>query len=97
MLHNDSRTQKCRGFMMLPPAARVIVLLLCCWRQADRCAHLGMQLEEDFIRSNPEWVKELELMLQTKEKAEIQALSSFGFQYLSHTYLPSKLERGDWI
>ena len=23
-------------------------------------------------------------MLKTKEKAEIQALSSFGFQYLSH-------------
>lgn len=42
-----------------------------------------LQLEEDFITSNPEWVSELELMLRTKEKAEIQALSSFGFQYLS--------------
>lgn len=32
-----------------------------------------MQLEEDFIKANPEWVTELELMLRTKEKAEIQA------------------------
>jgi meiotic recombination protein SPO11 len=55
------------------------------------------QVEEDFIKANPEWVKELELMLQTKEKAEIQALSSFGFQYLSQVYLPLKLQEADWI
>lgn len=30
-------------------------------------------------------------------KAEIQALSSFGFQYLSQQYLPLKLQEGDWI
>ena len=30
-------------------------------------------------------------------KAEIQALSSFGFQYLSQVYLPLKLQEGDWI
>lgn len=54
-------------------------------------------MEEDFIRSNPEWVAELELMLKKKEKAEIQALSSFGFQYLSQVYLPLKLQEGDWI
>eukprot|EP00878_Enallax_costatus_P035610 GHUV01039789.1.p1 GENE.GHUV01039789.1~~GHUV01039789.1.p1 ORF type:complete len:108 (+),score=28.35 GHUV01039789.1:342-665(+) len=54
-------------------------------------------LEEDFIRANPEWVAELELMLKKREKAEIQALSSFGFQYLSQVYLPLKLQEGDWI
>jgi meiotic recombination protein SPO11 len=36
-------------------------------------------------------------MLQTKVKAEIQALSNFDFQYLSDTYLPQKLRSGDWI
>jgi meiotic recombination protein SPO11 len=36
-------------------------------------------------------------MVETKEKAEIQALSTFGFQYLSHEYLPLKLQEGDWI
>jgi meiotic recombination protein SPO11 len=55
------------------------------------------QLEEDFVKANPEWVKELELMMKSKEKAEIQALSSFGFQYLTQEYLPLKLQEGDWI
>eukprot|EP00850_Spirogloea_muscicola_P020434 SM000216S06560 [mRNA] locus=s216:227398:229440:+ [translate_table: standard] len=54
-------------------------------------------LDEDFIRKDPAWYKELELMVRTREKAEIQALSSFGFQYLSEVYLPLKLQEGDWI
>lgn len=56
-----------------------------------------LQLEEEFIQANPEWVKELEIMICSKIKAEIQALSSFGFQYLSQVYLPLKLQEGDWI
>ncbi len=43
----------------------------------------ALQLEEDFIKANPEWVRELQIMVSSKVKAEIQALSSFGFQYLS--------------
>ncbi|KNC52926.1 uncharacterized protein AMSG_12234 [Thecamonas trahens ATCC 50062] len=54
-------------------------------------------LKEEFIKCNPEWVKELKLMLKTKVKAEIQALATFGFTYLSETYLPQKLAAGDWI
>ena len=55
------------------------------------------QMEEDFVKANPAWVEELEIMTRTKVKAEIQALSSFGFQYLSQVYLPLKLQEGDWI
>lgn len=54
-------------------------------------------LEEEFVKANPLWVKELEIMVTTRVKAEIQALSSFGFQYLSQQYLPLKLQEGDWI
>jgi meiotic recombination protein SPO11 len=54
-------------------------------------------LQEDFVQKNPLWCKELEMMLKTKQKAEIQALSSFGFQYLSQVFLPQKLAAGDWI
>lgn len=58
----------------------------------------GKQLmEEDFIKSNPKWHAELQTMVKSKVKAEIQALSSFGFQYLSQEYLPRKLKEGDWI
>jgi hypothetical protein len=50
-----------------------------------------LQMEEDFIQANPEWVKELEIMATSKVKAEIQALSSFGFQYLSQVSALSPL------
>ncbi|GFH52110.1 topoisomerase [Chaetoceros tenuissimus] len=54
-------------------------------------------LKEDFITKNKEWMKELQIMVDTKKKAEIQALSSFGFQYITETYLPRKIKEGDWI
>jgi len=54
-------------------------------------------LNEPFILKNPAWVEEIELMLRTGEKAEIQALSSYGFQYLTEQFLPRKLLEGDWI
>ena len=53
-------------------------------------------LEEDFIKANPLWHKELEMMVKSKIKAEI-LLSSFGFQYLSQVFLPQKLKEADWI
>ena len=37
------------------------------------------------------------VQVKTKKKAEIQALSSFGFQYITEEYLPRKLREGDWI
>lgn len=54
-------------------------------------------LQEDFIIKNPLWHAELDMMVRSHEKAEIQALSSFGFQYLTQVYLPLKLQEGDWI
>ena len=54
-------------------------------------------LEEDFIKQNEDWCKEIKMMLKLKKKAEIQALSVYGFQYLTKVYLPQKLKAGDWI
>lgn len=54
-------------------------------------------LEEEFVKKNKGWVEELEIMVKTKQKAEIQALSSFGFQYLSEVYLPLKIQQKDWL
>ncbi|MBD3187871.1 hypothetical protein GF325_13630 [Candidatus Bathyarchaeota archaeon] len=59
-----------------------------------RCKEM---LEEDFIKSNKPWHDDLNLMLKKKEKAEIQALSSRGFEYLTDEYLPTKIETQDWI
>lgn len=54
-------------------------------------------MKEEFIIKNPDWLRELELMLKMKKKAEIQALSNFGFQYLTEEYLPRKLAEQDWF
>ncbi|MBD3193749.1 MAG: hypothetical protein GF317_01745 [Candidatus Lokiarchaeota archaeon] len=54
-------------------------------------------LKEDFVKKNKEWAKDLELSLKLKKKAEIQALSSHGFEFLTEKYLPEKLTTGDWI
>ena len=54
-------------------------------------------LKEPFVQKNISWVEDLELMLKIKRKAEIQALSSHGFEYLTDNYLPTKLTTGDWI
>lgn len=65
--------------------------------QSSGLWHSPLQMEEEWVKSNPDWVEELGIMTRTKVKAEIQALSSFGFQYLTHIYLPLKLQEGDWI
>ena len=54
-------------------------------------------LDEDFVKKNLNWVEDLELMLNKKKKAEIQAFSSHGFEYITDNYLPTKLSTGDWI
>ncbi|ERM95711.1 DNA topoisomerase 6 subunit A [Amborella trichopoda] len=54
-------------------------------------------LEEEFVKKNPGWVEELGIMVKSRQKAEIQALSSFGFQYLSEVYLPLKIQQKDWL
>ena len=54
-------------------------------------------LKEDFIKANKKWGDDLKLMLKTEEKAEIQALTSRGYEFLVDDYLPNKLETGDWI
>ena len=54
-------------------------------------------LKEPFVQKNLNWVEDLELMLQKKKKAEIQAFSSHGFDFITDIYLPTKLSTGDWI
>jgi meiotic recombination protein SPO11 len=54
-------------------------------------------LKEDFVKKNKRWEEDLKLALQLKKKAEIQALSSHGLEFLSEQYLPEKLTTGDWI
>ncbi|KAL6543924.1 DNA topoisomerase 6 subunit A [Orobanche gracilis] len=54
-------------------------------------------LKRDFVKKNPGWKKELNLMMKSKQKAESEALSSLGFLYLTEVYLPLKLQEKDWL
>jgi len=54
-------------------------------------------LNEDFVKKNKKWETDLKLALKMNIKAEIQALSSHGFEFLTEQYLPEKLSTGDWI
>ncbi len=44
-----------------------------------------------------EWQREINLFLEKKLKAEIQALSSKNLQYISKTYLPDKIQAQDFL
>lgn len=44
-----------------------------------------------------EWQKEIEHMLKTGVKLELEALSSKDFSFITETYLPEKLKRKQWL
>ncbi|XP_066093324.1 meiotic recombination protein SPO11 isoform X2 [Saccopteryx bilineata] len=54
-------------------------------------------LKRPYITCQPFWRKEMEIMADSKMKAEIQALSFLSSDYLSRVYLPNKLRFGGWI
>ena len=58
---------------------------------------LDEMLNEEFVKNNKPWYNDLKLMKKLKVKAEIQALSAHGFEFLTESYLPNKIESGDWI
>lgn len=46
---------------------------------------------------HPKWQKEIKKFLQTKRKAEIEAMASKGLKFLSEKYLPEKLKNEDFL
>ncbi len=46
---------------------------------------------------NKRYQEEFQLMLERKEKAEVQALCSKNITYLSDVYIPKKMEERDWL
>ncbi len=43
------------------------------------------------------WLEEINIFLQKKAKLEIEALTSKGLRFLMDTYIPEKIESGDWV
>ncbi len=45
----------------------------------------------------PRWKVEIDIFLEKLSKLEIEALTSKGLRFLADTYIPSKIEVGDWL
>ncbi|KAK2851629.1 hypothetical protein Q5P01_007905 [Channa striata] len=54
-------------------------------------------LRRPYFTSQPEWQKEVELMQQSKVKAELQSLAAIAPDFLTSVYLPNKLQYGGWV
>ena len=44
-----------------------------------------------------EWQREIEHMMKTGVKLEIESLSNRGISFISEEYLPRKLKQKDWL
>ncbi|KAM3617123.1 uncharacterized protein V6R79_002478 [Siganus canaliculatus] len=62
-------------------------------RDEDKLSSL---LQRPYLTGQPDWQKEMELMQQTKVKAEIQSLAAIAPDFLTNVYLPNKLHYGGW-
>ncbi|XP_049632318.1 meiotic recombination protein SPO11 isoform X2 [Suncus etruscus] len=58
---------------------------------------LDSLLKRPYVNCQPFWRQEMEIMAESKMKAEIQALTSLSSDYLSRVYLPNKLKYGGWL
>jgi DNA topoisomerase VI subunit A len=56
------------------------------------------QLENyDWFKGHKLWQRQFKMMKAFKAKAEIQALSGRGIQFITKTYLPEKMKNKEWI
>jgi len=46
---------------------------------------------------NPEWQREIKLMIQRRIKAELEALSGRGLKFMSEVYLPEKIRNKEFL
>lgn len=46
---------------------------------------------------HPLWQRELQMMINKRYKAELEALTSKGFRFVSENYLPEKIEKKDFL
>uniref|UniRef100_A0A7N6BJ09 DNA topoisomerase (ATP-hydrolyzing) n=1 Tax=Anabas testudineus TaxID=64144 RepID=A0A7N6BJ09_ANATE len=58
---------------------------------------LNSLLKRPYLTTQPHWQKEMELMQQTKVKAELQSLAAIAPDFLTSIYLPNKLRYGGWV
>jgi meiotic recombination protein SPO11 len=56
-----------------------------------------LMLDEEFVQRKPKWKEQLQILISSGFKAEIQALNARDPQFITNFYLPQKIESGDFI
>jgi len=59
--------------------------------------HLYQLRKRPWLKSRPEWRREIDQSLERETKVEIEALITLGVSYLSGSYLPERLAAGEWL
>ncbi|PLJ77624.1 DNA topoisomerase IV subunit A [Infirmifilum sp. SLHALR2] len=54
-------------------------------------------LNYPWFKESKRWLEELNLFIEKGQKVEIEALSGHGFRFLSDSYIPEKINKGEWI
>ncbi|XP_035220089.1 meiotic recombination protein SPO11-like isoform X2 [Stegodyphus dumicola] len=54
-------------------------------------------LNRNYMQANISWKDQIEIMLHSQQKAEIEGLSKINPLFLPKTYLPGKIKCGGWI
>mmetsp|Transcript_39171 Transcript_39171/g.61999 ORF Transcript_39171/g.61999 Transcript_39171/m.61999 type:complete len:122 (+) Transcript_39171:621-986(+) len=81
-------TRKASSSRLLPWETALFGKLMCFFFSASMLSYAGL---------NPEIRFQLEHLIQTQAKYEIEALSAFSPGALVEKFLPNKLLAGDWI
>ncbi len=93
--------------MLATPEAKFIGLTMTDIETYGLKKHTIKATEQDMKRAkellnykwfqHPLWQKEIKLMIKKGYKAELQALASHGFKFISEVYLPEKLEKKEFL
>lgn len=54
-------------------------------------------LQRPTLSKNKEWLQELQSMLDSGKKAEIECLAYHSLSFLTETYIPTKIAGGCWL
>lgn len=93
--------------MLATPEAKFIGLTMTDIATYNLKKHTIKATEQDIKRAkellgykwfqHPLWQREIKLMIKKGYKAELQALASHGFKFISEVYLPEKIEKKDFL
>ncbi|XP_071807575.1 meiotic recombination protein SPO11-like [Asterias amurensis] len=54
-------------------------------------------MKRPYYQHLPDWMKEMQILLDMGKKAETQCLTAISIDYLTKVYLPNKIRYGGWI